>query len=184
MTHPYTPGAADLAHIEQHGEQWTLVLVKDLRHPAATVWEALTDPAQLRAWAPFDASGNLGIAGAQVTLNTVGTPTPMLSETRVTRADPPTLLQYHWGDGELRWQLEAVDGGTRLILWHQIDRRYIAMGAAGWHLCLDALAHELGGTPIGRHVGPEMMKFEGWQRLRADYARQFGIADGATEPRA
>jgi len=29
--------------------------------------------------------------------------------------------------------------GTRLTLWHNIDRRFIAMGAAGWHICVDVL---------------------------------------------
>ncbi len=27
--------------------------------------------------------------------------------------------------------------------------------------------------PIGRIVGPEAMKFDGWQRLNAEYAQQF-----------
>jgi len=49
------------------------------------------------------------------------------------------------------------------------------MGAAGWHICLDVLDHLLGGTPIGRIVGPAAMKFSGWQRLNAEYARQFGL---------
>ena len=30
-------------------------------------------------------------------------------------------------------------------------------------------------TPIGRIVGPDAMKFGGWQRLNAEYAKQFGI---------
>ena len=29
--------------------------------------------------------------------------------------------------------------------------------------------------PIGRIVGPEAMKFSGWQRLSAEYAAQFGV---------
>jgi hypothetical protein len=49
------------------------------------------------------------------------------------------------------------------------------MGAAGWHICLDVLDHLLGGTSIGRIVGPEAMKFGGWQRLNAEYAKQFGV---------
>ncbi len=49
------------------------------------------------------------------------------------------------------------------------------MGAAGWHICLDVLDHLLGGTPIGRIVGPDAMKFGGWQRLNAEYAKQFAI---------
>ena len=172
---PYMPGPANLARVQKEGERWTLVLVRQLRHPPEKVWRALTDPAQLREWAPFDADGNMGTAGSTVTLNTVGTPTPMISETLIERADEPRLLQYRWGDGELRWELEDVDGGTRLTLWHGIDRHYIAMGAAGWHLCLDVLDHSLSGTPLGRMVGPEIMKFEGWQRLNAGYARQFGM---------
>jgi len=31
----------------------------------------------------------------------------------------------------------------------------------------------LDGAPIGRIVGPEAMKFAGWQRLNAEYAKQF-----------
>jgi uncharacterized protein YndB with AHSA1/START domain len=176
MTPPprYTPGPANLARVEKDGEKWTLVLVRQLRHRPETVWRALTDPQQLREWAPFDADGSLGVAGSTVTLSTVGTPTPMISQTRITRADEPRVLEYGWGDGDLRWELEDVGGGTRLTLWHRIDRRYIAMGAAGWHVCLDVLDHALSGTPLGRIVGPETMKFEGWQRLHAEYARQFG----------
>jgi len=29
--------------------------------------------------------------------------------------------------------------------------------------------------PIGRMVGPETMKFTGWQQLTAEYAKQFGL---------
>ena len=68
--------------------------------------------------------------------------------------------------------LEAIGGGTRLTLWHNIDRGFIAMGAAGWHICFDVLDHLLSGTPLGRIVGGEAMKF-GWKRLNAEYARQF-----------
>jgi hypothetical protein len=81
------------------------------------------------------------------------------------------LLEY----GDIRWELEAFGGGTRLTLWHNIDRRFISWGAAGWHICFDVLDRFLNGTPIGRIVGGEAMKFEGWQRLNAEYAKQFGI---------
>lgn len=171
---PYTPGPANLARVEKDGDNWTLVLVRQLRHSPEKVWRALTDPAQLREWAPFDADGNMGVAGSTVKLNAVGAPSPLISETRIKRADEPNVLEYRWGDGDLRWELEDFDGGTRLTLWHNIDRRYISMGAAGWHICLDVLDYTLRGTPLGRIVGPEAMKFEGWQRLNTDYAKQFG----------
>lgn len=170
----YMPGPA-AAEVRKEGDNWTLVLVRELRHPPAKVWKALTEPASLREWAPFDADADLGKAGASVNLTTVGAPTPRVTQTKVVRAQAPNLLEYNWGDFEMRWQLEASDSGTRLTLWTNIDRRFISMGAAGWHVCLDVLDHLLGGTPIGRIVGPEAMKFEGWQRLRAEYAKQFGV---------
>jgi hypothetical protein len=79
------------------------------------------------------------------------------------------------GGFDMRWELEALGGGTHLTLWTNIGHRFIAMGAAGWHICFDVLDYLLGGTPIGRIVGPEAMKFSGWQRLNAEYAKQFGV---------
>jgi uncharacterized protein YndB with AHSA1/START domain len=171
----YTPGPAGGAQVQKDGEQWTLILVRELRHSREKVWQALTDPAHLREWAPFDADGNLGTAGATVILTTVGAPTRQVSETTVTRADAPEVLEYNWGGFDMRWKLEAVNGGTRLTLWTNIDRRFISMGAAGWHICFDVLDRLLSGTPIGRLVGPAAMTFGGWQRLNAEYARQFGV---------
>ena len=55
----------------------------------------------------------------------------------------------------------------------QLKVRYISWGAAGWHLCFDVLDRHLAGEPIGRMVGPEVMNFEGWQRLTAEYKKQF-----------
>jgi uncharacterized protein YndB with AHSA1/START domain len=172
---PYAPGPAGGAHVRKDGEKWTLVLVRELRHSPERVWQALTDPAQLREWAPFDADASLGTAGNTVRLTTVGAPAPHVTETTVTRADAPKVLEYNWGDGDIRWELEASGGGTRLTLWTNIDRRFISMGAAGWHICFDVLDRLLAGQPIGRIVGTEAVTFGGWQRLNAEYARQFGV---------
>ena len=171
----YAPGPAAGAEVQKDGEKWTLVLVRELRHPPTMVWQALTDPAHLSEWAPFDADRNLGAVGP-VRLSTVGAPTPHVSETHVKRADAPRALEYDWGGNDIRWELEPLeDGGTRLTLWHNIDRGFIAMGAAGWHICFDVLERLLAGQPIGRIVGGEAMKFGGWQRLNAEYAKQFGV---------
>lgn len=169
----YTPGPARGAQVRKDGEKWTLILVRELRHPPEKVWQALTDPAQLREWAPFEADGSLGAEGSTVKLTTVGTPAPHISETKVTRADAPKVLEFNWGNQDIRWELEGSGGGTRLTLWHNIDRRYISMGAAGWHICFDVLDRLLSGNPLGRMVAGDAMKFGGWQRLHAEYTKQF-----------
>jgi uncharacterized protein YndB with AHSA1/START domain len=180
----YTPGPASGAQVRKDGEKWTLILVRELRHSPEKVWQALTDPAHLREWAPFEADGSLGTVGTTVKLTTVRAPKPQVSETRVTRADAPKLLEYNWGSNEIRWTLEAFGGGTRLTLWHNIDRRFISWGAAGWHICFDVLERLLAGEPIGRLVGAEAVKFGGWQRLNAEYAKQFGIETPNWPPQA
>jgi uncharacterized protein YndB with AHSA1/START domain len=171
----YAPGPAAGAQVRKEGDRWTLVLVRELRHPPEKVWQALTDPAELREWAPFDADRNLGTTGP-VKLSTVATPTPQVSESTVTRAEAPRLLEYRWGENDMRWELEPLGNGTRLTLWHNIGRKYVAMGAAGWHLCLDVLGQLLAGDPIGRIVGGDAMKFE-WKRLNAEYSKQFGTEE-------
>lgn len=172
LTNSYAPGTAFGAHVHKDGDRWTLVLVRELRHAPAHVWEALTDPAHLREWAPFDADRNLGAVGTAM-LTTVGAPGTHVTESRITRADAPDVLELSWGGQDIRWQLEAHGAGTRLTLWHHIDRRYIAMGAAGWHICLDVLDRALAGDPIGRMVGPDVMKLDGWPRLQGEYTKQF-----------
>jgi uncharacterized protein YndB with AHSA1/START domain len=180
----YMPGPAREVEIRKDpGEKWTLVLVRELRHPPKKVWQALTDPAHLREWAPFEADGSLGKVGNTVKLTTIKAPTPYIAEATVKRADAPRLLEYNWGGNDMRWQLEPMGDGTRLTLWASIDRHYIAMGAAGWHICLDVLDYLLNGTPIGRIVGPDAMKF-GWKRLYAEYSKQFGTEARSLPPQA
>jgi uncharacterized protein YndB with AHSA1/START domain len=164
----YAPGPASGAQVQKDGQKWTLILVRELRHSPEKVWQALTDPAHLREWAPFEADGSLGTVGT-VNLTWVGRPTQL--ETRVTRVDAPKVLEYD----DMRWELEPLHSGTRLTLWHNIDRRFISWGAAGWHIAFDVLDRLLAGQPIGRINGPDAMKFDGWQRLNAEYAKQFGI---------
>src|SRR5215469_6688873 len=100
----YIPGPATGARIRKEGDKWTLILVRQLRHPPEKVWQALTDPAHLREWAPFEADANLDAVGT-VNLTWVGAPAPM--ETKITRADAPRVLEYN----DTRWELEASGGG-------------------------------------------------------------------------
>jgi uncharacterized protein YndB with AHSA1/START domain len=181
----YIPGPAHGAQMQKkEGENWTLILVRELRHSPEKVWEALTDPEHLRQWAPFDADGNLGTVGNKVKLTTVGAPKPHVTETVVWRADAPRRLGYSWGGNEMRWELEPLGGGTRLTLWTSINRHFIAMGAAGWHICFDVLDHFIAGDSIGRRVGPESMKFPGFQRLHGEYAKLFGVEMPKWPPKA
>jgi Activator of Hsp90 ATPase homolog 1-like protein len=165
----YTPGPASEAQVRREGDKWTLILVRELRHSPRKVWQALTDPAHVREWGPFEVDGNLEIVGATVKLTWAGT--GQVTEVSVKRVEAPKVLEF----GDIRWELEALGNGTRLTLWHSIDRRFITWGAAGWHICFDVLDRLLSGTPISRIAGADAMTLEGWQRLTTEYAKQFGV---------
>jgi uncharacterized protein YndB with AHSA1/START domain len=172
----YAPGPATGARVEKNdGQTWTLVLVRELKHSPEKVWSALTDPAQLREWAPFESDTNLGTTGTAAKLTTVGAPKPHVTETTVKRADPPKMLEFTWAGGDIRWELEPRGDGTRLTLWANIDRNWVAMGASGWHVALDVLDRMLAGWPIGRIAGPEAMQVNGWNQLMAGYATLLGV---------
>ena len=151
----YTPGPARGAQVRKDGEKWTLILVRELRHSPEKVWQALTDPAHLREWAPFEADGSLGTVGTTVKLTWAGARAPQ--ETTVTRADAPKVLEYNWGAQDIRWGREVFGVGTRLTLGRNIDRRFISRGADGWPMVSVFWITFWSGTPIGRILGGQAM---------------------------
>ena len=154
-------------------DRWTLAFVRDLRHPPAKVWSALTDPAQLNEWAPFIADRDLGTIG-DATLTMIDGETTVDMPASVRRVEPPHLLEYSWGTDVLRWELTATGNGTRLTLSHTLDDRdWLPKVAAGWHLCLDVAERLLDGTPIGPIRGNDAKNY-GWDELHDSYAARLG----------
>ena len=159
------------------GEQWTLVFVRDIPHPQAKVWAALTDPAQLGRWAPFEADRSLAETGA-ATLTMIDGETRMPLAATVTTAQPPTLLEYTWGEDHLRWELAATPTGTRLTLRHTLaDRDFVPKVAAGWHLCLVVAGRLLDGDDVAPIRG-QGARQHGWDELDEAYAAKLGLPAG------
>ena len=134
------------------------------------MWEALTDPEEMREWAPFDADRNLETLG-DATLTMAGGAGDEQTSAQVRIADRPRLLEYTWDADVLRWELEPTATGTRLTLRHTTDREWASKVSAGWHICIDVMELFLDGHPIGRIVAEEA-KEHGWGRLNDAYAAQ------------
>jgi hypothetical protein len=84
--------------------------------------------------------------------------------------DVASSPQQDWGGNDLRWELEPVGGGTRLTLWHAIDRGFVAWGAAGWHVCFD----RAGADGVDRQAPASGMVF-GRCEGRMDSGSPFGV---------
>ena len=170
----FDPGPLGDAGVENDGDRWTLIFVRQLRHPPAAVWDALTDPAEVDQWAPFTATRDLSEPG-DTTLTMIDGDTRTDVPATVVRAEPPAVLEYTWGTDRLRWELEPDDAGTRLTLRHTLsDPDTRAMVAAGWHICLGVLERLLAGDPVGVIRGRDALRYD-WDRLCDGYAERFTV---------
>jgi uncharacterized protein YndB with AHSA1/START domain len=117
-------------------------LERQLADPPKVVWQALTDREQLRAWFPCDVivEGGSWRVGATLTFTFPPEVIEMTLTGEVLAVDEPTLLSFTWGDETLRFELDARDGGTRLVLIDELAPSSAARNAAGWDVCLDRLA--------------------------------------------
>jgi uncharacterized protein YndB with AHSA1/START domain len=159
---------------EFDGARWTLVFVREFRHAREKVWAALTDPAQLDAWSPFRPDRDLAGTGP-ATLVMVDGDVEEATPANVLHAVAPALLEYVWDTDLLRWELEEIDGGTRLTLRHTVQAEgWIPKVAAGWHVSFDVMERLLGGDPVPVVRGQAAMAF-GWEELRDEYAAKLGI---------
>ncbi|WP_432825212.1 SRPBCC family protein [Dactylosporangium sp. CA-092794] len=167
----FDPGpTAEVSYAAAPDGRWTLRFVRDLHHPPERVWRMLTEPGPLSRWAPFTADRDLGTPGpATLTMIDGDTAQPLAAE--VLRAEPPSLLEYTWGEDLLRWELEPAGDVTRLTLWHTLaDRDFVSKVAAGWHQCVRVMELDLDGTPHPPVRGQDALNY-GWADLEAAYRK-------------
>lgn len=137
-----------------------------------TVWNALTEPTRLAEW--MGAAHVEPRQGGQIEIMTDG-PFPMRGEVRVW--DPPHVLEFFWSnahapDSVVRYELQTVSGGTRMLFSHQgIPYANAALFSPGWHGYLAAL-----GALLGKQAGPESAGFRALQRVYIDHYRLEGVA--------
>jgi uncharacterized protein YndB with AHSA1/START domain len=135
-------------------------LERRLADPPATVWQALTDREQLRAWFPCDVlvAGGRWEAGAKLTFRFPPELIELTLTGEVLVVDEPNHLAFTWGEELLRFELHAEASGTRLVLVDELPAGIAARNAAGWEDCLDRLARD---QPA---AGPWRTRFETYAR--------------------
>jgi uncharacterized protein YndB with AHSA1/START domain len=146
--------------------RYELRFVRELSHPQEKVWEAVTSPAGLAAWFPFDVVGERA------------TGAPLRFEFREGEADPfegsmveftpRSAMELAWEDDEtLRLELEPSGSGCVLTLINRFGEiGKAARDAAGWHACLDALQASLAGESL------DTMRV--WGDVHPGYVERFG----------
>lgn len=168
------------ATLHADNTRWTLHLNRDFPQDQAVVWEAITKADSLAKWTPFRPNHDLSATGDVWLTPTDGGEEDIQGE--VLEAKMPSSLVLLWGTDPLRFTLTATKTGTALTFAHSFDDRNAAASiAAGWHICLGALALLLAGEDVPSVVGKNAMDY-GWEALQEAYDARFEEQDDSPEP--
>ncbi|WP_214416102.1 SRPBCC family protein [Sphaerisporangium fuscum] len=158
-----------------------LRMERRLRHAPEKVWRAVTEPAQLGRWFPFQVTELDLQVGGKVTFDD-GHGTVL--DGVVAELDPPKVfafVQYapaampRESDTLLRFELRPEGGGCLLTFTHVFhDRPAAASYASGWEVCLNAMESVLAGEPVQWPEG-------GFPHLHQAYVEAFALAEGSAE---
>ena len=142
------------------------------------VWEAITDPAQLKEWFPTTVEFERLEAGAPIAFRFPEDAYPPMSGEGLD-VQPPHRLSFTWGDDRLTFELESRDGGAacRLALSVALDSAdKAARDAAGWDQCLDMLGAVVDGRTL-QQPAPS----DDWRAYYEEYKR-LGLPASAPIP--
>ncbi|WHZ12132.1 MAG: Ligand-binding SRPBCC domain protein family [Burkholderiaceae bacterium] len=140
-----------------------------IEHDREAVWHMLTEPRGLAQWL---APGSIELrTGGAVRIDFVDSGTVI--ESTVLEFDPPRLLEYSWSSGKepqrpLRWELNAVADGTKLVLTVRLPvGEDAAKACAGFEGHLEMLVAALEGVPIKFPVDLFLEARRGYQEMLA-----------------
>jgi uncharacterized protein YndB with AHSA1/START domain len=162
-----TSGDSDCGELERSGDRLQLRFTRRLPHPPEKVWRALTAPQHLAAWFPTDIEGERATGAPLRFVFRQGEGPTIEGEMQV--YEPPSVMQMRWGEEILRFELQPDGDGSVLSFTNIFDELgKAARDAAGWHVCLDALAHELNGQSASWPAQDR------WREVHAAYKALFG----------
>jgi uncharacterized protein YndB with AHSA1/START domain len=126
---------------------------RQLAHPVAEVWAAITEPARLADWwLPFDADITVDLRpGGLMVMSATGAE-PVTITCEILRVEPMVLFEHTHVDpgSRMLWELEPNGDGCILRLSHFVTDPAAAIDncyAVGLHTSLDRLAPCLEGAP-------------------------------------
>jgi uncharacterized protein YndB with AHSA1/START domain len=160
-------------------EPATLRIRRLLPGPVERIWAYLTDTELRQQWfaagmmdltvdAPFELIWRNGDLSEVTSQRPEGVATEARMKSKILAVRAPTLLAFSWGEsGEVHIELATQGEDVLLTLVHRRvapDQRLNV--SAGWHMHFNILESRMRSQP------PQPF-WEGWLRLKAEYAARF-----------
>ncbi|MBI1822131.1 MAG: SRPBCC family protein [Nitrospirae bacterium] len=157
------------------GDHATLVFNRIYPHAINLVWDAITDPEQVKSW--FMSSFKID-ARPGGTVDLVSGPAQFHSVGRILAWEPPCIFEYEWKvaprtelpigeDAVVRWELVASGASTVVTVTYRRLTKQTALGfTPGLHTFLDRLAAQLDRKPLPdwmSRFGEVQRLYPGWK---------------------
>jgi uncharacterized protein YndB with AHSA1/START domain len=135
------------------GDYATITFQRTLRHAPELVWEAITNPRELKEWLMCSSATIEGRTGG--TIEMVAGPAQFHVKGKILTWDPPRVFEYEWKvspvpemprgeDAIFRYELTQQEGSTLLTVTYRHITKQTAYGfAPGTHVLLDRLEAQL-----------------------------------------
>ncbi|MFP4977536.1 SRPBCC family protein [Paenibacillus sp. CN-4] len=161
-----------LAVIEQAEQGYTARFERQLKHSVQSVWGALTDNDKLAKWFSELRIDDLRVGGAVKFDMGDGT----FEELEITEMKPDSVLEYAWGEDQVRFELYPEEDGCRLLLIERISQitGHTPKDLAGWHVCLEVMNAVLEGRTVESRE-------DDWKSWYAKYQELVGKIPGSEE---
>src|SRR6185312_4021365 len=129
---------------------WEMRFERFVPRPVERVWGAITIPERLAEWFGDPVEIDLRVGGKYMVMFPGGTDD--LVEGTIVACDPPRVLAFEWlnaaGNTVVRWELEPVDGGCRLVFGQSgMVPWWFLGGSAGWADFVDDFVSVVTGGP-------------------------------------
>jgi uncharacterized protein YndB with AHSA1/START domain len=150
---PESHAGSRKGQIIPEGDHVTIIFKRLLRHPPESVWEAITDPAELKEWLMCSSAKIEPRAGG--TMEMVAGPAQFHVKGKVLIWDPPRIYEHEWKvapvpempngeDAIFRYELFPKGDHTMLTVTYRRLTPQTARGfAPGTHVLLDRLEAQL-----------------------------------------
>ncbi|OBZ13778.1 SRPBCC family protein [Bacillus sp. FJAT-26390] len=135
-----------LAVITQVANGHTVRFERRLKHPVEKVWSMLTENDKLAKWFSELRVDDLREGGIIKFDMQDGT----FEEMEILELKEHSVLEYTWGEDQVRFELYPEPKGCRLVLIEKVSKitAHTPRDIAGWDVCLDVIEALLEGRTI------------------------------------
>ncbi|RAV00223.1 SRPBCC family protein [Paenibacillus sp. YN15] len=156
-----------LAVLQQTKDGYIARFERHLKHSVEKVWASLTENDKLKKWFSELQVEDLRQGGVIKFDMQDGT----FEELKIIELKLHSVLEYTWGEDQVRFELFPEADGCRLVLIEKINKltSHTPKDLAGWHVCLDVIKALLDEQTLDSREN----EWEKWYKEYAQSLNQF-----------